>query len=132
MVKRSIDQKLRLRNFDARHVKIETGAVVKTHKGLSGVERGKNSLLPVERKKAVFEGRPMQFPAWDPLHRSAEIENLNENDDEELQSDELQGVPDWPQEFKPGLVDVSVPEHRDTSSSSHELLVEPRAKVEAG
>ena len=41
MVKRSIDQKLRLRNFDARHGKIETGAVIKNRKGTSGVERGK-------------------------------------------------------------------------------------------
>ena len=32
MVKRSMDQKLRLRNFDARHGKIETGAVVKSCK----------------------------------------------------------------------------------------------------
>ena len=39
MVKRSIDQKLRLRNFDARYEKIEIGAVVRSHKGLSGVER---------------------------------------------------------------------------------------------
>ena len=38
MAKRSIDQKLQLRNFDARREKIETGAVVKNHKGLSGVE----------------------------------------------------------------------------------------------
>ena len=38
MVKRSIDQNLRLRNFDARHEKIETGAAVKNQKGLSGVE----------------------------------------------------------------------------------------------
>ena len=38
MVKRSIDQKLRLRNFDARQGKIETGAVVKSRKRLSGVE----------------------------------------------------------------------------------------------
>ena len=38
-------------------------------------------------------------------------------------------TPDWPQEFKHGLVDECVPEHRDTSSSSHELLLEPRAKV---
>ena len=38
MVKRSIDQKLRLRNFDARHGKIETRAVVKNRKRLSGVE----------------------------------------------------------------------------------------------
>ena len=51
MVKRSTDQKLRLRTFDARHEKIETGAVVKSQKGLSGVERGKRYLLPVERKK---------------------------------------------------------------------------------
>ena len=34
MVKRSIDQKLRLRNFDVRHEKIEKGAVVKSHKGI--------------------------------------------------------------------------------------------------
>ena len=33
MVNRSIDQKLRLRSFDAKHEKIETGAVVKTHRG---------------------------------------------------------------------------------------------------
>ena len=51
MVKRCIDQKLRLRNFDARHGRIETGAVVKNRKGLSGVE-GEKYLLPVERKKA--------------------------------------------------------------------------------
>ena len=36
MVKRSVDQKLRLRSFDARNEKIETG-----HKGSSGVERGR-------------------------------------------------------------------------------------------
>ena len=40
MVKRSIDQKRRLRNFDARHGKIETGAVVKSRKELIGVEGG--------------------------------------------------------------------------------------------
>ena len=34
MVKRSIDQKLRLRNSDARHGRIETGAVVKHRKGI--------------------------------------------------------------------------------------------------
>ena len=33
MVKRSMDQRLRLRNFDVRHEKIETGAVVKKFKG---------------------------------------------------------------------------------------------------
>ena len=34
-------EKLRLRTFDARHEKIETGAVVKSHRGLSCVERGR-------------------------------------------------------------------------------------------
>ena len=41
MVTRSIDQKLRLGNFDARQGTIETGAVVKCRKGLIGVEGGK-------------------------------------------------------------------------------------------
>ena len=40
MVKRSIDQNLRLPNFDATHGRIETGAVVKSRKGLSGIEEG--------------------------------------------------------------------------------------------
>ena len=59
MVKRSMDQKLRLRNFDARHDKIETGAVVKGRRGLSGIERGKGICYQWRAKKAVFEGRPM-------------------------------------------------------------------------
>ena len=63
MVKRSVDQKLRLRNLDARHGKIKTGAVVKSRKGSSGVERGKRYIVLVERKRPVFEGRPVQFPA---------------------------------------------------------------------
>ena len=63
MVKRRMDQKLRLRNFDARHGKIETGAVVKSRKGLSGAERGKGICYHVERKRPVFGGKPVQFPA---------------------------------------------------------------------
>ena len=39
MVKRSIDQKLRLRNFDGRNERIETGAVVTNRGGQRGVER---------------------------------------------------------------------------------------------
>ena len=66
MVKRSIDQNLRLRNFDARFWRIETGAVVKNRKGLIGVEGGKRYLLPVERKRSVFARRPMQFPSRNP------------------------------------------------------------------
>ena len=51
---------------------------------------------------------------------STENENPNKHDVQELQSGELQGVPDWLQESKHGLVDESVPENRDASSSSHE------------
>ena len=40
MVKRSIDQKLQLRNFAARNERIETGAVVTNRRGQRGVERG--------------------------------------------------------------------------------------------
>ena len=49
MMKRSKDQKLRLRNFDVRHGKIETGTVVKNRNGLSDVERGKY-MFTVKRK----------------------------------------------------------------------------------
>ena len=41
MMNRSFDQKLRLRNFDARHGRIESGAVIKSRKGSFGVEGGK-------------------------------------------------------------------------------------------
>ena len=40
MVKRRKDQKLQLRNFDARNERIETGAVVTCHRGQRGLERG--------------------------------------------------------------------------------------------
>ena len=41
MVKRSTEQKLRSRNFDARNERIGTGAVVKSRRGQRGVQRGK-------------------------------------------------------------------------------------------
>ena len=41
VVKRRKDQKLRFRNFVAMHGRIETGAVAKSRKGMSGVEGGK-------------------------------------------------------------------------------------------
>ena len=61
--------------------------------------------------------------------------------DEEVQSDLLRELPDWLQEFREKLVDESSPlepqgdpslGHRDTYSSSHELPMESRAKVEPG
>ena len=58
--------------------------------------------------------------------------NPNKNDNEEVRGDPLRDLPEWLQEFTENLVDDSVPEHRDASSSSHELLSEPRAKVVSG
>ena len=65
MVKRSTDQKLRLRNLDARHGRIESGAAKSRNLSI-GIERGKRYLLRVERKKPVFAWRPMQFPSRSP------------------------------------------------------------------
>ena len=56
MVKRSIDQKLRLRNLDARHGKIEAGAVVKNRKGMSGVEGGKGICYQWKAKGQCVSG----------------------------------------------------------------------------
>ena len=68
-------------------------------------------------------------------------EKKKNEDDEELQGGILRDLPDWPQEFRENLVDESVPLEpwrspeqgsQDTSKSSHELPMEPRAKVEPG
>ena len=62
MVKRSIDQKLlRLRNFDARNGRIETGAVVKHRKGMSGVEGGKGTCYQWKEKGQCSKGDRCSF-----------------------------------------------------------------------
>ena len=61
MVKRSVNQKLRLRNLDARHGKIATGAVVKNRKGLSGVEAGKGFCDQWKEKSPCSEGDQCSF-----------------------------------------------------------------------
>ena len=66
-------------------------------------------------------------------HGPAETENPNKNDDnEEVRGNLTHDLPEWLQEFRHGLVDESVPEHRDASSSFHELPSEPRTKVVSG
>ena len=57
MVKRSIVQKLRLRNFDARPGKIETGAVVKSHRRLCGPP------IPIFEHKLVAEAH--RYNCWE-------------------------------------------------------------------
>ena len=66
MVKRSINQKLRLRNVDSGHGRSESGAVVKRRKGLIGVEGGKGICYQWTEKRPVFARRPMQFPPRNP------------------------------------------------------------------
>ena len=59
--KRSIDQKLRLRDFDARHGRIETGAVVKNRKGLIGVEGRKGICYQWKEKGQCSKGDKCSF-----------------------------------------------------------------------
>ena len=61
MVKRSIDQKLRLRNFDARHGRIEKGAVIKNRKGIIGVEGGKGTCYQWKEKGECSQGDRCSF-----------------------------------------------------------------------
>ena len=61
MVKRSRDRKLRLRNFDARHGKIESGAVIKSRKGLSGVDGGKGFCYQWKEKSQCSQGDRCSF-----------------------------------------------------------------------
>ena len=53
MVKRSIDQKRRLRYFDVGHGRIEAGAMIKNRKGLIGVEGGKVPVTSGKKKASV-------------------------------------------------------------------------------
>ena len=65
MVKINLDQKLRLRNFDARHRKIETGAVIKNRKGSIGVEGGKGICYQWKEEGQCSQGDRCSF-----LHES--------------------------------------------------------------
>ena len=81
----------------------------------------------------------------DPLHESTETKNLTppkkKEESREVQRDISHELPDWLQEFRENLIDESTSEElrgdsmqrgADTSSSSHELSMEPRAYVEQG
>ena len=77
-----------------------------------------------------------------PLHKPTFTENKNKNESrEEVQSHLVHDLPDWLQEFRENLVDERcpteprgnpAPKDRDTSSSSNELPMESRAKVDPG
>ena len=61
IVKRSLDQKLRLRKIDARNEKIETGAVVTSRRGSSGIERGKGVCYQWKAKGQCSRGDQCSF-----------------------------------------------------------------------
>ena len=74
-----------------------------------------------------------------PLHKPAKIERTNKHEgDEEVQSDLLPDLPDWPRvqrELEGSCLEPRgdpSPGDAATSSSSYELPMEPRAKVEPG
>ena len=76
------------------------------------------------------------------LHKPTETENKHKNEKrEEVQNDLLHDLPNWLQDFRENSVDGRSPtepqekpasKDRDTASSSHELPMESRAKVEPG
>ena len=61
MVKRSIDQKLRLRNFDARNERIETGAVIASRRGSSGIAMGQGVCYQLKEKGQCSRGGQCSF-----------------------------------------------------------------------
>ena len=101
-----------------------------------GVNRYTDKPVPVRSGSTSEELR------GDPLHESTNTENKKKNgESEEVQRGVSHELPDWLQEFRENLFDESAstepwgnPEQgsQDTSKSSHELPMEPRAKVETG
>ena len=66
MMKRSTDQNLRLRNLFPRQTRENRNrSSGQELKGLNFRWKRKRYEMPVERKRPVFEGRPVQFPAWE-------------------------------------------------------------------
>ena len=61
MVKRSFDHKLRLRFFDARHGKIESGVVGMSLKGAVGVEGGKGTCYQWKEEGQFSQGNQCSF-----------------------------------------------------------------------
>ena len=63
MVKRCIEQNLRMKNFEARNGNFEKSAVVKNHGVKQREQRSKSRrLLAMGRRRAVFKRRQLQFP----------------------------------------------------------------------
>ena len=94
---------------------------------------------PVHERSGSMNGELRKNPMHK-IIRSRKQKNKDEGH-EDAQTDLLRDLPDWPHEFRENLVDESspleprrnpAPKDQDTSSSSHELPMESRAKVASG
>ena len=75
MVKRCIDQKLRLRNFDARYGRIESGDVIESRKGIIGVEGGKGICYQWKEKCQCSQVDRCSF-RHDTKYRAKKLEHI--------------------------------------------------------
>ena len=95
---------------------------------ISPTSSSQEAVTPTEHPASTRNENMSEEVQGNLSHGPAETENSNANDDnEEAQGNLSHDLPEWLQESRHGLVNESVPEHRDASSSSHELLSEPRA-----
>ena len=90
------------------------------------------AVIPTQHTASIRSESMSEEVRGDSSRGPAETEKPHKNDNEEVRGDPLRGLPEWLEEFKENLVDESVPEHRDTSSSSRESASEPRGKVVSG
>ena len=119
---------------------LTTGPVVRNHfsskmagKSIATQRTGHHSLSMVLSTSSHTSSSPT-FPTSSSKETVTTTEH-QATDRSESTSVEVRGnlshdLPDWLQEFKHGLVDGSVSEHRDASSSFQESPLESRAKVE--
>ena len=101
-----------------------------------------DSVICTENPATERSGSTSEESRRNPIHKPTETENRHKSEGrEEVQSDLLHDLLDWLQEFLEILVDESspseprgnpAPKDHDTSSSSHELPMESRAKVDPG
>ena len=62
MVKRSIEQNLRMKNFEDRNGNFETSAVVKNHRMKQREQRSLGDCWQMGNQRAMCERRQLQFP----------------------------------------------------------------------
>ena len=87
----------------------------------SQTSSSQESLTPTQHPASTRSESMSDEVRGDSSPGPAETENSNKNDNEGVRGDPFRNLQEWLEEFKENLVDDSVPEHRDASSSSCEL-----------